>query len=138
MEVVSDFLSEAIDSKDRIRQRQALALSERMGWRTKSLKEHQDFVIDCGGLLVDPDLALHSLFTLTWKIRFWQSFSGPLQAVLGNCHLEICDREYQKSLVIHCSTTLDVDLLYKSLNLLSQHIYHLTGHIQQVYLTVSP
>jgi hypothetical protein len=135
--VVADFLSEALDSQDPDLQRQALALSERMGWQSKSLQEHRDFLIDCGGSLVDSDLALHSLLTLTWKIRFWQSFQDPLKAFLGSCHFEICDRNDQNSLVIHCSSPSELNQLYPSLHQISQHIYRLTGHVHHVYLTVS-
>jgi hypothetical protein len=137
LEVVSDYLSEALDSQDPVQQRQALTLSERMGWQSKSLKEHRDFLIDCGGALVNSDLALHSLLTLTWKIRFWQSLDEPIRSLLGSCHFEICDRDRQKSLVIHCASISDLDCLYKSLNLISQNIYSFTGYVHQVDLTLS-
>lgn len=133
--VFSDFLAESLDSKDPVRQREALSLSERIAWRVKSIAEHQEFVRDCGGLLVDADLELQSLLSLTWKIRFWQSFDEPLRSLLGNCDLDISAEGQQRSLIIRCNSTADVEHLYPSLDLISSQIYRLTGYIRQVYLT---
>jgi hypothetical protein len=133
--VFSDFLAESLDSKDPIRQREALSLSERIAWRMKSIAEHQEFVRDCGSLLVDSDLELQSLLSLSWKILFWQSFAEPLRSLLGNCDLDISIEGKQRSLIIRCNSTTDVDQLYQSLDLISRQIYRLTGYIRQVYLT---
>jgi hypothetical protein len=69
-----EFMVEALDSRVPSRQREALLISEKLAWRTKSLDGHLDF---------------SSLWQITWKLRFWESFAEPLRFLLGQCELSL-------------------------------------------------
>jgi hypothetical protein len=133
--ILADFIAEALDSADPSRQQEALAISERLAWKMKSLEEHQDFIRDCCAVFVEPHLALLSLFNATWKIRFWQQLDEPLKSLLQDCDLDIISEGGERSLLICCPNTQTVTQLYESLFLLSCSTYDFTGYLKQVYLT---
>jgi hypothetical protein len=94
--IVADFIAEALDSRDPLRQKAALTISEQLAWRAKSLDGHRDFVWDCGGLLVDDDLALQSMLRITWKLRFWESLEDMLRAFLSQVEFDLIPDDYGK------------------------------------------
>ena len=134
LEIIAEFIAESIQSQDVVKQQEALQVSEYLAWKLKSLEEHRDFLRDCGGLLVDPDMSGQSLFRITWKIRFWQSFEEPIQLLLKDCDLMIIANKSWRELVVKCPNSQVANDLSNALLVLSNHIYHLTGYIRRVSL----
>ncbi len=134
LEMVAEFIAEAIQSREVEKQRQALRVSEYLAWKRKSLDDHREFVRDCGGVLVNDDLIWQSLWRITWKVRLWESFPAPVQDLLATCDFEIVTNRIWRSLLIRCPSDRIADQLSQDLLLLSDQIYHLTGYIRRVYL----
>lgn len=134
LQLVAEFIAEAIQSRELGQQIEALWVSEYLAWKLKSVDEHREFLRDCGGLLVTEELIWQSLWRITWKLRFWESFEEPIRDLLVDCELEIVTNRAWRSLLIHCPSDAIAEQLNQYLLPLSDQIYALTGYVRRVDL----
>jgi hypothetical protein len=135
-----EFMVEALDSRVPSRQREALLISEKLAWRTKSLEGHLDFIRDCGSLLVEPELGVSSLWQITWKLRFWESFAEPLRFLLGQCELSLVtegiasDAMGNQVLEIRCTGEAELICLTQFRPFIEERFCEFSGYTAQVNL----
>jgi hypothetical protein len=133
-----EFMVEALDSRVPSRQREALIISEKLAWRTKSLEGHLDFIRDCGSLLVEPELGVNSLWQITWKLRFWETFAEPLRFLLGQCELVLTPNGLTNNatqiLEIRCTGEAELVCLTQFRPFIEERFCEFAGYPVQVQL----
>jgi hypothetical protein len=131
-----EFMVEALDSRIPSRQREALLISEKLAWRTKALDGHLDFIRDCGGLLVEPELGFNSLWQITWKLRFWESFPEPMRFLLGQCELGLSVDEtgMRQVLEVRCVGEAELICLTQLRSFIEEKYEEFAGYPVQVNL----